>query len=26
LVGLTGEEVYGSVTSALVRDGHAGWV
>src|ERR1700759_4749659 len=25
LVGLTVEEVYGSVTSALVRDGHAGW-
>jgi ribosomal-protein-alanine N-acetyltransferase len=25
LVGLTAEEVYGSVTSALVRDGHAGW-
>ena len=25
LVGLTAEEVYGSVTSALVRDGHATW-
>ncbi len=25
LVGLTAEEVYGSVTSALVRDGHASW-
>jgi ribosomal-protein-alanine N-acetyltransferase len=25
LVGLTIEEVYGSVTSALVRDGHARW-
>jgi [ribosomal protein S5]-alanine N-acetyltransferase len=25
LVGLTVEEVYGSVTSALVRDGHASW-
>ena len=25
LVGLTVEEVYGSVTAALVRDGHAGW-
>jgi ribosomal-protein-alanine N-acetyltransferase len=25
LVGLTVEEVYGSVTSSLVRDGHAGW-
>jgi ribosomal-protein-alanine N-acetyltransferase len=25
LVGLTTEEVYGSVTSALVRDGHARW-
>jgi ribosomal-protein-alanine N-acetyltransferase len=26
LVALTIEEVYGSVTSALVRDGHASWV
>jgi ribosomal-protein-alanine N-acetyltransferase len=25
LVGLTAEEVYASVTSALVRDGHASW-
>jgi ribosomal-protein-alanine N-acetyltransferase len=25
LVGLTADEVYGSVTSALVRDGHATW-
>src|ERR1700738_3838896 len=25
LVGLAAEEVYGSVTSALVRDGHASW-
>jgi hypothetical protein len=25
LVGLTVEEVYGSVAAALVRDGHAGW-
>jgi ribosomal-protein-alanine N-acetyltransferase len=26
LVAITSEEVYGSVTSTLVRDGRAGWV
>jgi len=25
VVGLTIEEIYGSVTSALVRNGHANW-